>query len=79
MIQKEPSEQIQMLFHHKALKKHTTTLTEHDLSYPIDYREEQEAEKVKLQLHATNVVTEGLQLKHEKACADLVQKSRQLF
>ncbi|MBO6273475.1 hypothetical protein J6O48_11945 [bacterium] len=57
----------------QGFKKHTTTLTEHDLSYPIDYREEQEAEKVKLQLHATNVVTNGLQLKHEKACADLVQ------
>jgi hypothetical protein len=57
----------------QGFKKHTTTLTEHDLSYPIDYREEQEAEKVKLQLHATNVVTQGLQLKHEKECADLVQ------
>ena len=57
----------------QGFKKHTTTLTEHDLSYPIDYREEQEAEKVKLQLHATNVVTEGLKLKLEKECADLVQ------
>lgn len=57
----------------QGFTKHTTTLTEHDLSYPIDYREEQEAEKVKLQLHATNVVTEGLKLKHEKQCADLVQ------
>ncbi len=57
----------------QGFNKHTATLTEHDLSYPIDYREEQEAEKVKLQLHATNVVTNGLQLKHEKACADLVQ------
>ena len=57
----------------EGFTKHTTTLTEHDLSYPIDYREEQESKKVKLQLHATNVVTNGLQLKHEKACADLVQ------
>lgn len=57
----------------QGFSKHTATLTEHDLSYPIDYREEQEAEKVKLQLHATNVVTNGLQLKHEKECADLVQ------
>ena len=57
----------------QGFKKHTTTLTEHDLSYPIDYREEQEAEKVKLQLHATNVVTEGLKLKLEKQCADLAQ------
>ena len=29
----------------EGFKKHTTTLSEHDLSYPIDYREEQEAEK----------------------------------
>ena len=57
----------------QGFKKYTTTLTEHDLSYPIDYREEQEAEKVKLQLHATNVVTEGLKLKLEKQCADLAQ------
>ena len=57
----------------QGFSKHTATLTEHDLSYPIDYREEQEAEKVKLQLHATNVVTNGLQLKHEKECADLAQ------
>lgn len=57
----------------QGFKKHTTTLTEHDLSYPIDYREEQEAEKIKLQLHATNVVTDGLNLKLEKQCADLVQ------
>lgn len=57
----------------QGFRKHTATLKENDLSYPIDYREEQEAEKVKLQLHATNVVTEGLKLKHEKACADLVQ------
>lgn len=57
----------------KGFKKHSATLAEHDLSYPIDYREEQKAEKVRLQLHATNVVTQGLQLKHEKACADLAQ------
>lgn len=57
----------------EGFTKHTTTLNEHDLSYPIDYREEQESKKVKLQLHATNVVTNGLQLKHEKSCADLVQ------
>jgi len=58
----------------KGFTKKTTTLTEHDLAYPIDYREEEEAsKKVKLQLHATNVVTEGLRLKQEKQCADLVQ------
>ena len=57
----------------KGFSKHTTTLTEHDLAYPIDYREEEESRVVKLQLHATNVVTEGLKLKHEKLCADLSQ------
>lgn len=57
----------------KGFTKHTATLAEHDLAYPIDYREEEESKKVKLQLHATNVVTQGLQLKHEKECADLVQ------
>lgn len=57
----------------KGFNKKTTTLTEHDLAYPIDYREEEESKIVKLQLHATNVVTEGLKLKHEKQCADLVQ------
>ena len=57
----------------KGFTKKTTTLTEHDLAYPIDYREEEESKIVKLQLHATNVVTEGLKLKHEKQCADLVQ------
>ncbi|HSA05730.1 MAG TPA: hypothetical protein P5556_00965 [Candidatus Gastranaerophilales bacterium] len=58
----------------KGFTKKTATLTEHDLAYPIDYREEEESKKVKLQLHATNVVTEGLRLKQEKQCADLVQK-----
>src|SRR5574344_2338721 len=57
----------------KGFTKKTTTLTEHDLAYPIDYREEEEAKKVKLQVNATNVVTQGLKLKHEKQCADLVQ------
>lgn len=57
----------------KGFTKKTTTLTEHDLAYPIDYREDEESKKVKLQLHATNVVTEGLKLRHEKQCADLAQ------
>ena len=57
----------------KDSTKRSATLTEHDLAYPIDYREEEESKKVKLQLHATNVVTEGLKLKQEKLCADLVQ------
>src|SRR5574344_312007 len=57
----------------KGFSKHTTTLTEHDLAYPLDYREKDEAEKVVLEVHATNVVTQGLKLKHEKQCADIAQ------
>jgi hypothetical protein len=57
----------------KGFTKKSATLSEHDLAYPIDYREEDEAKKVKLQVHATNVVTQGLNLKHEKQCADLAQ------
>ncbi len=57
----------------KGFNKKSVTLAEHDLAYPIDYREDDESKKVKLQLHATNVVTEGLKLKQEKQCADLVQ------
>jgi hypothetical protein len=57
----------------KGFNKKSAILTEHDLAYPIDYREEEESKKIKLQLHATNVVTEGLKLKQEKQCADLVQ------
>ena len=57
----------------KGFKKHTTTITEHDLAYPIDYREEEEARKIKLQVHATNVVTQGLLLKLETQCAALAQ------
>lgn len=59
----------------KGFNKKTVTLQEHDLAYPIDYREEDESQKVKLQVHATNVVTEGLKLKYEKTCADLVQST----
>lgn len=57
----------------KGFNKKSATLTEHDLAYPIDYREEDESKKVKLQLHATNVVTEGLKLKLETQCAELAQ------
>lgn len=47
-------------------------LTEHDLEYPIDYREEAES-AFPLEAHAVNSVTEGLRLRHEKLVADLVQ------
>jgi hypothetical protein len=49
-------------------------LDEHDLEYPIDYREDQEA-AFPLRAHATNVVTEGIQLRREKYCADLAQNA----
>lgn len=45
---------------------------EHDLEYPIDYREEAEA-AFPLEAHATNVVTEGIRLRREKVIADLAQ------
>lgn len=49
-------------------------LEEHDLEYPIDYRERQEADKVlPLERWATNVVTQGIRLRCEKKCADLAQ------
>ena len=48
------------------------TLDEHDLEWPIDYRENAEA-SYPLQAFATDRVTKGLRLKHEKMVADLVQ------
>ncbi|MDQ7818177.1 MAG: hypothetical protein RDU14_14215 [Melioribacteraceae bacterium] len=48
------------------------TLTEHDLEYPMDYRETQE-DIFPLKIHATQVTTDGISLRHEKICADLVQ------
>lgn len=47
-------------------------LTEHDLEYPIDYREVDE-DMLPLRLHATNVVTDGISLRLEKLAADIVQ------
>lgn len=47
-------------------------LTEHDLSYPIDYREKEE-DIFPAEEFATNVVTEGIRLKHEYKCATLSQ------
>lgn len=49
-------------------------LTEHDLEYPIDYRELEE-DILPLKMHATNTVSEGIALRHEKICADLLQDS----
>ena len=49
-------------------------LKEHDLEYPIDYREREESANVlPLERWATNVVTKGLRIRCEKKCADLAQ------
>ncbi|MPT03575.1 MAG: hypothetical protein E2582_05050 [Delftia sp.] len=48
------------------------TLDEHDLEYPIDYREEAEA-AFPLQAHATNRVVEGIRLRHEAMVASMTQ------
>ncbi len=45
-------------------------MTEHDLEYPIDYREEEEA-NFPLQQYATNLVVAGIMLRREKIVADL--------
>ncbi len=50
----------------------TVVLTEHDLEFPIDYREDAEA-AYPLQSYATYRVTEGIRIRHEKMVADLVQ------
>lgn len=47
-------------------------LQEHDLEYPIDYREAAES-LFDEQQHGTGVTMEGIRLRHEKQCADLVQ------
>lgn len=49
-------------------------LTEHDLSYPIDYRELDE-DILNLKMHATNVVSSGINLRLEKQIADLIQNT----
>ncbi|MCF6270984.1 MAG: major capsid protein [Melioribacteraceae bacterium] len=45
-------------------------LAEHDLEYPMDYREINES-ALPLKMHATNVVTEAIALRKEKLAADL--------
>ena len=47
-------------------------LTEHDLEYPMDYREQDE-DVLPLRLHATNVVTDGISLRLEKLASDIAQ------
>ena len=47
-------------------------LTEHDLEYPIDYREQDE-DIFPSRLHATTVVTDGISLRLEKLAADIAQ------
>jgi len=45
-------------------------LTEHDLEYPLDYREINES-ALPLKIHGTSVVTEAIALRKEKLAADL--------
>ena len=47
-------------------------LDEHDLEYPIDYREDAES-AYPLQARATYATTEGIRLRHEVMVADMVQ------
>lgn len=47
---------------------------EHDLEYPIDYREDAES-AFPMQSHATYVVTEGIALRREKMIADMAQNA----
>lgn len=47
-------------------------MDEHDLEYPIDYREDAES-AFPLQSRATNTVVEGIRLRHEAMVADMVQ------
>ena len=48
------------------------SLDEHDLEYPIDYREDAEA-AFPLQAHATDRVVEGIRLRHEAMVASMTQ------
>ena len=47
-------------------------LEEHDLEYPMDYREVEE-DVMPLKIYATHVVTDGISLRLEKLIADLAQ------
>jgi hypothetical protein len=47
-------------------------MNEHDLAYPVDYREE-DADMFNAEAHATMVVTELIKLKHEKECSEIAQ------
>ena len=49
-------------------------LDEHDLEFPIDYREDAES-AFPLQAYATDRVVEGIRLRHEKKVADLAQNT----
>lgn len=49
-------------------------LTEHDLEFPIDYREAEE-DVFNIRQHATKVVTDGVSLRLEKLIADTAQNT----
>ena len=48
------------------------SMDEHDLEYPIDYREDAES-SFPLQASATNAVLHGIQLRHELMVAALIE------
>lgn len=48
---------------------------EHDLEYPVDYREKDESEVLDLDSHGAKVTSDGIRLRHEKKCADLAQSA----
>lgn len=53
-------------------------LDEHDLEYPIDYREYQEAEgtlQISMETYAVNTVQSAIMLRREKAASDLMAAS----
>jgi hypothetical protein len=47
-------------------------MSEHDIEYPMDYREESEA-NINLEIHATNFTSEVVAIKKEVMCAKLAQ------
>lgn len=47
------------------------SLIEHDISVPMDYREEDESDDLDLQASNAIIAQEGIQLRREKVCADL--------
>lgn len=56
----------------EGMKSIEFVMTEHDIEFPIDYRESDESD-LNLEIHATNFTTEVIALKKEIMCANLAQ------